>query len=174
MYKLRELRKTDMPKINEWRNDSELIAYLGASFRYINLDVEYLWYENYMSNRNNTVRCVIVDAADDENALGLVSLTDINTINQTADFHIMIGDTANRGKGIGQFATNEMLNHAFNNLNLHRVELEVLESNLHARNLYKKVGFVQEGIKRQSIYKNGRFVDMITMAILKEDFSSIR
>jgi len=38
MYKLRELRKEDIPKINKWRNDSELINHLGAPFRYINLN----------------------------------------------------------------------------------------------------------------------------------------
>jgi hypothetical protein len=48
MYKLRELRKEDILKINKWRNDSELINHLGAPFRYINLDVDYRWYDNYM------------------------------------------------------------------------------------------------------------------------------
>jgi diamine N-acetyltransferase len=169
MYKLRELRKSDMPKINEWRNNRELISHLGAPFRYINLDVDYRWYDNYMLNRNATIRCAIVEATDEECILGLVSLMNINFINQTAEFNIMIGDTANRGKNIGYFATTKILNHAFNNMNINRIELEVLESNIYALKLYEKVGFKQEGIKRQSTYKNGKFVNMIMMSILKED-----
>ena len=82
----------------------------------------------------------------------------------------MIGDTKNRGKDIGYFTTIEILNHAFNNMNLIRIELGVLESNTRALKLYKKVGFKREGVKHQSIYKNGKFVDMIMMAILKEEF----
>jgi len=74
------------------------------------------------------------------------------------------------GKGIGYFATTEILNHAFNNINLNRIELGVLESNARALKLYEKVGFKREGVKHQSIYKNGKFVDMIIMAILKEEF----
>jgi UDP-4-amino-4,6-dideoxy-N-acetyl-beta-L-altrosamine N-acetyltransferase len=170
MYKLRELRKEDILKINKWRNDSELINHLEALFRYINLDVDYRWYDNYMQNQNTTIRCAIVEATDEDNILGLVSLTNINFINRSAEFHIMIGDTDNRGKGIGYFATTEILNHAFNNINLNRIELGVLESNARALKLYEKVGFKQEGVKRQSIYKNGKFVDMIMMAILKEEF----
>lgn len=170
MYKLRELRKEDIPKINKWRNDIELINYLGAPFRYLNLDVDYRWYDNYMKSRNETIRCAIVETEDEDNALGIVSLTNCNFINRSAEFHIMIGDTEDRGKGSGYFATTEIVNHGFNNMNLNRIELGVLESNTRAIRLYEKVGFKREGVKRQSTYKNGVFVNMIMMSILKDDF----
>lgn len=170
MYKLRELRKTDMPIVNEWRNDSELIAQLGAPFRYINLDVDYKWFDNYMMSRNTEIRCAVVETSEESDILGLVSLTNINLDFRSADFHIMIGNRMDRGKGIGKFALEEILKHAFYNMNLNRVELSVLEGNVHAIKLYEKFGFKQEGIKRQSAYKNGEFVNMIIMALLKEEY----
>ncbi len=170
MYKLRELQKEDIPIINKWRNTRELIRYLGAPYRYINLDVEYKWYENYLNNRNNTIRSAIVMEGKENEILGLVSLTNINTINQSAVFHIMIGDQNNRQKGIGFFATTEILKHAIKDMNLNRIELTVLESNTRAIKLYEKVGFKKEGIKRKSVYKDGEFVDMIMMAILEEEY----
>ena len=170
MYKLRELRREDMVRINIWRNDSELINYLGAPFRYINLDVDYRWYDNYMQNRNNTIRCAVVEIDNEGDILGIVSLTDINSVNKSAEFHIMIGNVDNRGKGIGYFATTEILNHAFNNMNLNRIELGVLERNSRAIKLYNKVGFKNEGVKKQSVYKNGKFVDMNIMGVLKENY----
>ena len=81
----------------------------------------------------------------------------------------MIGDNENREKGIGTFAVNEMIKHAFYNLNLRRIELGVLENNLPAIRLSEKTGFVREGVKRESNYKNGQYVSMIIMAILRED-----
>lgn len=63
-----------------------------------------------------------------------------------------------------------MLNHAFNNMNLQRVELTVLEDNTRARHLYEKCGFVYEGKKRKAKYKNGKFVDMLIYSILKSEF----
>jgi RimJ/RimL family protein N-acetyltransferase len=36
--------------------------------------------------------------------------------------------------------------------------------------LYKKVGFVQEGILRKSIFKNNKFIDMVIMSVLKDEF----
>ena len=166
MYRLRELDEKDLPIINSWRNNKDLIDCLGAPYRFINLGVEEAWFQNYMHHRDVTVRCSIV--GDDDIILGLVSLTSLNMINQTATLHIMIGEANDYNKGIGTYAVKEMIQHAFNNLNLRRIELEVLSENTRARHVYEKVGFIHEGTKKKSVYKNGEFVDMEMYAIIKE------
>lgn len=170
MYKLRELEREDVKEINKWRNDPELLACLGAPYRYINEDVDKEWYDGYMRTRGNSVRCVIVDINNENKILGLISLMSINYINRSAELHIMIGDKVNRGRGIGTYAVKAMVEHAFNNLNLRRIELGVLESNFVAIKLYEKIGFITEGKKRMSNYKNGEYVSMIMMGLLKEDY----
>lgn len=169
MYRLREVERQDMPIINSWRNNPEIINQLGAPFRYINQDVDDEWFSNYMRNRNAAVRCVVLA---DEKVIGLVSLTNIDQIYQSAVFQIMIGDTDYQGKGAGTFSVGEMLNHAFNNLNLHRIELTVLKSNQRAQKLYEKSGFKKEGTLREVYYKNGTYVDAYLYAILKEDYQA--
>lgn len=169
MFQLRELERRDLPEINKWRNNPELIRLLGAPFRFINLEVDIRWFENYMGNRGNAVRCAIVETGKDE-ILGLVSLVSIDYLNGSAEFHIMIGDTENQGKGIGTFAVNEMLHHAFYNLNLHRVELTVLNENERAKHLYEKCGFHLEGCKRKARYKDGQYSDVLLYSILKSEF----
>ena len=172
MYKLRELESRDLEEINSWRNKPELISHLGAPFRYINLRVDQEWFENYMRSRSTNVRCSVVDEKD-EKLYGLVSLTNIDQLNQAAVLHIMIGSTENRGKGIGTFAVKEMLNHAFYNLNLHRIELECLETNNIAIRLYENCGFKREGIKRKAVFKNGEYINMYVYSILKEEYMEI-
>lgn len=173
MYILRELERDDLKSINIWRNDKALIDFLGAPYRYINLDVENDWYEDYLENRHKAIRCVIVEPENRDKALGIISLTDIDYTNRSGTLHIMIGDVQNRGKGIGYFSTMEILNHAFNNLNLNRVELTVLSDNKHSLNLCEKVGFKKEGVQRSSIYKNGEFKDMVMLSMLKEEFERL-
>ncbi len=172
MYCLRELERNDLPRINKWRNDPYLIACLGAPYRFINEDVDSGWYESYLHSRNSSVRCAIVDSDKKDEILGLISLLDINSINRSASLHIMIGGSENRGKGMGTFAVNAMIEHAFFNLNLRRIELGVLENNSAAIHLYEKCGFVREGIKRESNYKNGKYLSMIMMSILRKDRDS--
>ena len=169
MYKLRELERKDLKEINSWRNNFEIVKYLGAPFRYINYEVDEKWFEDYMMLRKSNVRCAIIEEDKDE-ILGLVSLTSIDLLNQSAELQIMIGDVKNHNKGIGTFAVNGILHHAFNNLNLQRVELYVLCDNERAIHLYEKCGFSYEGKKRKSNYKNGQFVDLLIYSILKEEF----
>ena len=171
MYKLRELEREDLRRINRWRNDADLISCLGAPYRYVNEDVDSAWYENYLHARGNSVRCAIVDSEKEDEVLGLISLLSINHINRSAELHIMIGDSECRGKGIGTFAVNAMIRHAFDNLNLRRIELGVLDINQIAIRLYEKNGFIKEGIKRNSNYKNGKYVSMIMMGLLKEEWN---
>lgn len=169
MYRLRELERRDVERINRWRNDPDLIACLGAPYRYINEDVDMQWYDSYLHARDNAVRCAIIDDEKDDEVLGLISLISINNINRSAELHIMIGKKENHGKGLGTFAVNAMVEHAFLNLNLRRIELGVLETNIPAIRLYEKTGFVKEGVKFQSHYKSGKYVNMIMMARLKEE-----
>ena len=49
---------------------------------------------------------------------------------------------------------------------IHRIELVVLKDNASAIGLYKKMGYVEEGVRKQSSYIDGQFVDEIYMAKL--------
>ena len=169
MFRLRELESKDLKTINGWRNDPALISLLGAPFRYINLSTEEAWFSGYMKSRGESVRCAICEENSDE-IIGLVSLMSVDYMNQSAELHIMIGNRENQGRGAGTFAIKEILRHAFQNMNLHRVELMVMENNERAQRLYEKLGFIREGVKRKSHFKDGRFMDAILYAVLKEEY----
>lgn len=47
---------------------------------------------------------------------------------------------------------------------IHRLELGVMKANVHAKRLYKKMGFEIEGTKRSVFYLNGEYVDEYMMA----------
>lgn len=169
MYKLREISIKDMETINLWRNNPELIQYLGAPYRFIDLQVDKEWFDNYMKNRNTTIRCSIVDKND--KILGLISLVSINYINQSAELHIMIGMEEERCKGMGTFAICTMIEHAFIDLNLQRIQLSVLEDNLRAIHVYEKIGFKREGVLRQCVYKQGVFKNLFIYGILRNEYT---
>ena len=82
----------------------------------------------------------------------------------------MLGDKDYWSKGIGQQATIQMLRQGFADLNLHRIHLTVLANNARARRLYQRLGFREEGLQREAIYKEGAFQDVVAMALLKSEF----
>jgi putative acetyltransferase len=70
-------------------------------------------------------------------------------------------------RGVGRALTDAILSIADDALGLVRVELEVFADNARAIHLYRKLGFVEEGIKRKAYFRGGAFIDAILMARLK-------
>ena len=72
-------------------------------------------------------------------------------------------------RGYGQDSIRVLLKYLFNELGAIRVELEVMKSNLRARNCYKKCGFKEEGILRNKYYMDGEYDDIIIMGLIKDE-----
>jgi diamine N-acetyltransferase len=168
-YFLRELGAPDISQLNCWRNDPDLIASLVAPFRYIGVEVDRDWYGQYLANRSTAVRLAICHA-ESNSLVGAVYLTGIDWITRSAELGIWIGVQHHRGKGAGEFACRHLLRHAFGDLNLNRVYLHVVAGNTAAHSLYRKLGFVDEGRLVEAAFKNGRYVDLVPMAILGRNF----
>ncbi|KAJ3496248.1 hypothetical protein NLG97_g2795 [Lecanicillium saksenae] len=79
-----------------------------------------------------------------------------------------------QGQGYGTEALNWVMDWAFNYANIHRLGLTVYEWNTVAYAVYKKVGFQEEGRKRESLYKTGRRWDEIIMGVLVHEWKVIR
>jgi RimJ/RimL family protein N-acetyltransferase len=71
-----------------------------------------------------------------------------------------------RGRGIGFRLLDAALDAAFRQ-GFARVELEVRTDNARAIALYDKIGFVREGLLRDSFFINGEYFDAIAMAIIR-------
>ncbi|EAV39973.1 acetyltransferase [Oenococcus oeni ATCC BAA-1163] len=68
-----------------------------------------------------------------------------------------------RHRGIGDQLFNSMDQWALNN-HIHRLELTVMQNNLIAQSLYKKHGFVVEGLRQDSIFQKQNYVSEFYMA----------
>ncbi|MFD9625005.1 GNAT family N-acetyltransferase [Peribacillus muralis] len=72
---------------------------------------------------------------------------------------IVIGiKESDRGKGIGTRLFEDMEKFARQN-GIRRLELTVIASNVRALSLYEKMGFQQEGVKRESLFFAGKYHD---------------
>lgn len=102
--------------------------------------------------------------------IGFAELDGIQWNHQNAWIGIGLGDRANWGKGYGRGAMELILKFAFHELNLHRVQLTVFNYNERAVSPYKKLGFVQEGVLREYLSRDGRRYDMLMYGLLRSEW----
>ncbi|MDF2886391.1 MAG: family N-acetyltransferase [Lacrimispora sp.] len=100
--------------------------------------------------------------------VGYVILAGITNPNHNMEFRrIVISD---KGHGFGRETLKLIKKIAFEQLNAHRLWLDVRYKNHKAQRLYKSEGFVEEGILRECILYNNSYESLIVMSILKSEY----
>lgn len=112
--------------------------------------------------------------APDGRIIGESVINEIDWDLRRANFRIALYHTTERGKGIGTWATEATCNFAFEELRLHRLELNVYSFNSRAEKTYLKVGFKREGVLRDAIMDGDKYADDILMSILEDEWKSKR
>lgn len=81
---------------------------------------------------------------------------------------------AARGGGLGAALVNAILDMAFGELALHRVGLGVFTCNAAALRLYERLGFVREGVVRDSARVGGAWWSSVEMGMLEDEWRARR
>ena len=104
--------------------------------------------------------------------VGSVRLWRVSERNKSAMLTIFIGEKRVWNRGYGQDALRLVLRHAFGPMNLHRVELHVFDFNVRAIAAYERVGFVREGVRRQALFRDSRYHDIVVMGVTRAEFDA--
>jgi len=105
----------------------------------------------------------------DGQAVGGLELRSINERNGTFSIGIQI-DTGERGKGYGTAAMRLLLKYAFLERRLHKCNTGCVEGNAASIAMHKKLGCVQEGVRRQMYYSGGRYFDGLLFGLTRDEF----
>lgn len=103
---------------------------------------------------------LLIALKENDEVIGDIAIQDMDRGNRTANLRLAIGEEQHLNRGYGREALLLMLDYGFGILNLHRIELEVYTFNSRAEHVYESVGFVREGVRRQTL-----FITMSTMML---------
>ncbi|WP_136604837.1 GNAT family N-acetyltransferase [Paenibacillus dokdonensis] len=109
-----------------------------------------------------------IESLQGEN-IGGINLNSIDERNGTFSIGIQV-DQDYRGKGYGTRAVRILLRYAFFERRLHKFNDCVLEGNVPSATMMKKLGCVQEGIRREVIYTDGQYHNLILFGLTKNEF----
>lgn len=167
-----DLRPLSLEDVNEtyinWLNDAEVCEFNSHhAYPYTReLAIEYV--TGVRSQKRDLVLAII--AKDSGKHIGNISLQNIHPTNQSAEYAIILGDKEYWGKGIAKEASHLILKHGFEELNLHRIYCGTSVKNIPMQKLADSLGFAQEGIRKDAMFKNGEFVDVIEYGLLRSNY----
>ncbi len=167
LIKLEPLKRSDFKQLINWIDSEEfLIQWSGNAFTYPLNDQQL---EQYIES-TNTLAFKVIDEESKE-VIGHISLGQIDNINRSARIgKVLVGDTKMRGRSIGKHMMKAVLHIAFEELKLHRVTLGVYDFNTSAISCYEKIGFVKEGLLRESKKVGETYWNLWEMSMLEYEW----
>lgn len=100
--------------------------------------------------------------------VGVCGLTSIDWINRRAEFSLYLGPE-HQGQGLGEAALRALCAHGFNVLNLNCIWGEAFDGNP-AIKMFERVGFKEEGRRRQFYYREGKYIDAVLFSLLRSEY----
>jgi RimJ/RimL family protein N-acetyltransferase/predicted enzyme related to lactoylglutathione lyase len=106
----------------------------------------------------------------DGEPVGTVALKNVSRVNGHAEIGYHVAE-AHQRRGIGTFAVSACLDLAFADVDFHRVFATISAHNLASQSLAHKLGFRREACLREHHRIEGRFVDQLVFAVLRDEWA---
>jgi ribosomal-protein-alanine N-acetyltransferase len=155
-------------KYVDWLNDPEIYKYLETrGDQTIESVKEFILKQieskNYMW---------AITTKDNKKHIGNIKIDSINLSHGYAEYGILMGDKYEWGKSYAKEASKRVIDYFFHeNFNLRKINLGVVSENISAVNLYRKLGFIQEGYFKNHLKYDNNYYDLIRMSIFNPNFT---
>jgi RimJ/RimL family protein N-acetyltransferase len=169
---LRPAEQADLPTFVRWLADAETKRNLALRAP-LSLAMEEKWFASLVERQGSGNYHFVICLVDSGRPIGATDLRDIDLENGHAAFGIMIGEEKDRNRGYGTEALEAICDFGFGQLRLERIELDVYDGNPRAQRSYEKAGFRVEGRLRHAHFHDGEHVDVIRMAVLRDEWLAL-
>ncbi len=164
---LRAVEPEDLELLYRWENNIDywLISNTIKPFSKYTL-------KKYIENSHKTIfetgqLRLMIDTKENKKTIGTIDLFDFDPFHQRAGVGILIADESSRRKGYASMALKCLIDYCFNTLQLHQLYCNILSSNCESMELFKKLGFIETGIKKDWIKTSNGYLDEHLFQLIK-------
>jgi ribosomal-protein-alanine N-acetyltransferase len=151
-----------------WLNNPVIFKYLDNGGNYT-LDT----LRNYLSEvEKKDILFWAIHLKINNKHIGNIKIDPVNLKHGWGEYGIMMGDMNQWGKGYAFEASSMIINYCFQTLNLRKINLGVIEENVKAVDLYKRLGFTIEGVFKDHIYHNSKYLNSLRMALFNLHYTN--
>lgn len=165
---LLERSAADQERVRQLRNAPEVRCHMYSDHE-IGAAEHAAWLASLAGNPSQRAWVVLYMG----NIEGLVSLSAIKPQHQSAEWAFYLSP-AMQGQGVGGLVEFRLLDLAFGEFGLQKLNCEVLASNPKVIEMHQKFGFTLEGTRRANVVKDGRRTDVALLGILAAEWAAQR
>ncbi|WP_432064848.1 GNAT family N-acetyltransferase [Streptomyces sp. C10-9-1] len=167
LVRLRAMGPEDADALWRWNHDPEVMRWMDDTYPATRAQVE----RRLADRPRNTYADVLlgIETLAEGRLVGLVALHGAEPEKGIAELDVYLGEKDCWGRGLATEAMRTACRYGFEEMRLHKIELTVVPENRAALGVYRKVGFVEEGRRRQSFRRDGVWHDMIAMGLLADE-----
>lgn len=169
---LRAIEEHDLEILHKWANDPETQDIIGNVHFPSSMDFHKTWFQSLKNDPLNQRLAIDVPVTG---IIGISSIMNIDWRNNHAWHGVMLGDNDIRGKGYGVDAVMATMRYAFEELHFERLDGSIIEYNEASFAFYcgEKLGWKEEGRRRNYYFRKGHYWDQIVVGITRQDYNQL-
>jgi RimJ/RimL family protein N-acetyltransferase len=164
------LESRDVEAARALHNDDSTLKFL-TDITHVSEVQQEAWYQSISTSK--TLRRYVARRRSDDAFVGVFRIDRLDPWNRSAWVGADVVRSL-RGQGYAGDMYLYVLSLLFDQYGLNRVALETLAENKAALGLYQKLGFQQEGLARQAIFRDGAMHDLVIMGLLADEWRAAR
>ena len=165
---LRAMELEDMEMLREMVNDPEIEKMVGGWSFPLSKTEQMRWYDRVVEDKRNLR--FIIETLENQEPIGLANIVDIDWKNRSAFHGIKLRSSAPKRKGYGTDTVMAVMQYAFEEMQLVRLDGAWTEYNTASIKMYECCGWKIEGKKEKALFKSGRYYDRYFGGVLAEDY----
>jgi RimJ/RimL family protein N-acetyltransferase len=165
-FKLRKWKLDDVNSLVKYANNKKIAANLTDQFPHpYTLDNGKAFIE--MASKGNPISIFAIEINGEAvGGIGLHPQTDIHKKNAELGYWLA---EPYWGKGIVSNAVKEIVTYGFENFDIDRIFARPFGTNIGSQKVLEKAGFILEGTFKNTLYKNGVYLDELIYAVRKNN-----
>ena len=169
----RDFEERDIDFIYKCKNDEKLNSMIAAQYHPFSYEEAAKWVHGCIGKHDSYKFWAVATNDVEQRIVGWVSISHIDYNNMSAFYHgIVIGDNDYKDGFAWIESYLFILDYVFSTLKLHRLYGENIVGHKQSIRISKAMFFQYEGVKREALYKNGKFFDLEIYSILIAEYQS--
>jgi|TARA_B110000438_G_scaffold287710_1_gene320321 RimJ/RimL family protein N-acetyltransferase len=147
-----------------WMNDSEITKYTEQRYQKHSSENIEMFIEDKLKSKLDFLFGIFFE----NKHIGNIKLGPVKWEHLSSEISFFIGEKNFLGKGIMSAAVNKIVDFAFQELGLEKINAGYYEKNIASGKLFEKCGFNIEGVRDSNIIFEGKRIKSVLVGILKK------